>query len=308
MDFELFGIKLYTPKFDFIIETLSKNQVIFPNKYMKYFVLISLALGLRFIYKKSKSLFYSLFYNIRLRLSFNKPIKEKNKWIVILGFGDNINSVTIAKYFANRGYNLLLLVDYNVSKVRKEYNLNEIQEINKLTHVNILEYDYQSFVDAKDFDLENGLIDYVVDTSVLRIYNDDLTTNDKNNHLDSVFYTDAISSWLNKYSKIMDRLRLYFNIRDILDPVRIFMFNYPDKSEEVNHKMFYDIRKALYLNYQEVYKGAVFFATIKFNNEFKGYYISDKKLKCMESVNIGNKEEFILISSGGEDIGELNFL
>lgn len=308
-EIELFGIKISYPKFDFVIEALNK-QHLFPHKYMKYFIILCIFLGLRSLLKRMKNIILAIMYNIRLKFSYNSPIKANNRWIVILGFGDNINSVPIAKHFAKRGYNLLLLVDENVSKVRKQYNLNEIQEINKLTHVNIIEYDYDNFISAKDFDLENGLIEYVIDTSVLRLYNDDLSQSDKENHLDSVFYNDAISHWTNKYSKMLDRLRLYFNIRDSRAPLRIFLFNYPDKAEEVNHKIFYDIRKALYLNYQEVYKGAILFATIKFHNEFKGYYFSEKQLKCLEMLKISNKENslFIDTNTSTEEITELNFI
>lgn len=311
MELELFGVKLYTPKFDFIFECFNKQKQL-PHKYMKYFIFFSVILGMKFLFKHSKNILNYIVNNIKLKLYFNFPIKEKNRWVVILGFGDNLNSVTLAKYFGSRHYNLLLLVDNNVLKVRKQYNLNQIQEINKLNHVNILEYDYESFIKADDFDLESGLIEYIIDTSVLRLYNADLSKEDKESHLKSIFYNEAISTWLEKYSKVMDRLRLYFNIRDVLEPLRIFIFNYPDKSEEVNHKIFYDIRKALYMNYQEVYKGSVFFCSVKFNNEFKGYYISEKKLKCLEMIHAGNKEDCLFKSgsqsNSDDNIIELNFL
>eukprot|EP00340_Litonotus_pictus_P000536 CAMPEP_0170518694 /NCGR_PEP_ID=MMETSP0209-20121228/4323_1 /TAXON_ID=665100 ORGANISM="Litonotus pictus, Strain P1" /NCGR_SAMPLE_ID=MMETSP0209 /ASSEMBLY_ACC=CAM_ASM_000301 /LENGTH=167 /DNA_ID=CAMNT_0010804341 /DNA_START=420 /DNA_END=922 /DNA_ORIENTATION=- len=161
---------------------------------------------------------------------------------------------------------------------------------------------------AKDFDLENGLIDYILDTSVLRIYNQDLTLSDKVNHLDSVFYNEAMGNWFKKYSQIMDRLRLYFNIRNSTTPVNIYLFDYPDKSEEVNHKVFFDLRKALYLNYQEIYKEAVFLGIVKFNNEFKGYYITDVKMKSLEGVNKHNKDDSQYKQSTKEEFLELNFL
>ena len=106
----------------------------------------------------------------------------------------------------------------------------------------------------------------------------------------------------------MEKLRLNFHIRDCDHPMRIFIFNYPDKCEEINHKMFYDLRKSLYMNYQDVFKHSLFFATIKFNNEFKGYYLNEKQLKSLEIVNSNNKESCLYGKSLGENNFEINYL
>lgn len=241
--------------------------------------------------------------------SFTLPAKiSKNlkKWVVVLGFGDNINSVTISKYFANKGYNLLLLADNNVLKVRKEYNLNEIQEITKLSNIEILEFDYTTFSTFNDFELD-GLISYVFDTSVLRLYNNDLSENDKKNHLNSLFSNDAISSWLNTYMKMFDILKKYFDI-ELSNITKFFCFNYPDKGEEVNHKLFFDLRRALYGNYQEVYKSNFIFTSIIFVNEFRGTYISERNLNLLEILNTKNKT-YICNSISDDSTGmELSFI
>ena len=170
MEVELFGFKIHSPKFDFIIESFNGQEFLFPNKYMKYFIILSTLLGIKFICSKLKSIILKILLNIRIKFTLNKQIKENNRWVVIFGLGDNINSITLAKYFGNRGFNLLFLLDKNIHTVRKEYDLSKIQELNKLP-VKIIEYEYEEFL--KSSGKLDGLIDYIFDTSVLRVYNND---------------------------------------------------------------------------------------------------------------------------------------
>ena len=306
MELDLFGIKLQTPRYDYYISLFGSNTLLLPHKYMKIIAFLFLIAGLSYT-KRYLSFLISRFYIYYRTFTLPSKISSKSKqWVVILGFGDNINSVTIAKYFANKGYNLLLLADINVLKVRKEYNLNEIQEITKLTDVEIVEFDYTTFSSFNEFEL-NGLISYVFDTSVLRLYNNDLSESDKKNHLSSLFNNDAISSWLNTYMKIFDILKNYFNV-ELSNVIKFFCFNYPDKSEEVNHKLFFDIRRALYGNYQEIYKSNFIFANIVFVNEFRGTYISERSLNLLEVLDSKNKS-YICNKISDDSTGmELSFI
>lgn len=281
LNFDMLGLNIAHPRFDFLVKILNSREVHFPHSYMKYFVFFSIVLGLKYLTK---------FLLDRLQATKNivksiipAPKIESNRWVAILGFGDNEVSITLAKYFSKRGYNLLLLVSSKVLKVRNEYNLNEIQEIDKLTHIKILEYDYDGFIAANDFELsESGLIEYIFDTSVLRLYNEDLSLEDKESHLNCFFFNDAISVWTKKFMSILDKLKLYFCIKSELHPVKIYIFNYPDKNDEVNHKIFYEFRKSMYLQYQEIFKNSVVFNAIKYHNEFKGQYLKDSQLKSLE--------------------------
>lgn len=287
MELELFGIKVQTPRFDYYLNLFGYNTILLPHKYMKFIAFLFLIAGMNYVKRFLSYIFTRIYLMHRSFTLPSKISKNLKRWVVVLGFGDNINSVTISKYFANKGYNLLLLADNNVLKVRKEYNLNEIQEITKLSNIEILEFDYTTFSTYNDFELD-GLISYVFDTSVLRLYNNDLSENDKKNHLSSLFSNDAISLWLNTYMKMFDILKKYFDI-ELSNITKFFCFNYPDKGEEVNHKLFFDLRKALYGNYQEVYKSNFIFTSIIFVNEFRGTYISERNLNLLEILNTNNK-------------------
>lgn len=289
----ILGNYVYYPKLNFIIKLINNKEINLPHFYMKYVVLFGMLLALKLFVRYSCRLLKILKNNLKLTLPL-KPVGSNNKWTVILGFGDNENSVTIAKYFASRGFNLLMLISPQVLKVRKEYNLNEIQKIDSLTNVKLLEYDYESFITAYDFDIgEFGVIEYVFDTSVLRLYNNELTKEEKSTHLNSFFYNDSICKWTNIYMAVMDKLKLYFSIRSELNPVKIFMFNYPDKNDEVNHKMFYEFRKSIYIQYQEIFKKTVVFNIIKYFNEFRGYYIKNSQLKSLEILKFNNNDSEI---------------
>lgn len=284
----ILGTKIYYPKLDFLIKLLNNKEYIIPHYYMKYLVLFGFILAIKVILKYSYKIAKTIKNKIKVTLPLEN-INSTNKWVVILGFGDNENSVTLAKYFASRGYNLLLLISPEVLKVRKEYNLNEIQKIDSLTNVKLLEYNYEGFISAYDFDIgELGVIEYVFDTSVLRLYNNMLSKEEKKTHLNSFFYNDSICKWTNTYMAIMDKLKLYFSIRSELNPVKIFMFNYPDKNDEVNHKMFYEFRKSIFIQYQEIFKNTVVFNIIRYYNEFRGYYIKDSQLKSLEIIKFEN--------------------
>lgn len=281
LSFDLLGLKVAHPRFDFLLKFLNSREIQLPHSYMKYFVFFSIVLGLKYLTKFLLDRFQAT-KNI-VKSIMPSPTVASNRWVAILGFGDNEVSITLAKYFSKRGYNLLLLVSSKVLKVRNEYNLNEIQEIDKLTHIKILEYDYDGFSAASDFELsESGLIEYIFDTSVLRLYNEDLSSEDKESHLNCFFFNDAVSMWTKKYMTILDKLKLYFCIKSDLHPVKIFVFNYPDKNDEVNHKIFYEFRKSLYMQYQEIFKNSVVFNVIKYHNEFKGQYLKDSQLKSLE--------------------------
>ncbi len=283
---DLLGLNIKYPHFDIIFKLLNNKEYFLGHNFTKFFFLLGTLLASKFLIKLMIDKYSSLKNILKVLLPLDKV--DNNKWITILGFGDNEVSVTIAKYFASRGYNLLLLICPKVLKVRREYNLNQIQQIDQLSHVKIIEYDYDSFISSSDFSLENGQIEYLFDTTVLRIYNEDLDKEDISNHLNSFFFNKAISTWTMSFLAIYDKLRVYFYVKSEIHPIKVFLFTYPDKNDEVNHKIFYEFRKTIYKQYQEIYKNTLVFNIIKYMNEFKGYYIKDSQLKRLEVVKFPN--------------------
>lgn len=292
-EFNFAGLSIQYPHFDVLFKFLNNKEYFISHNFSKFFFLLGSILAVKFLVKFMAER-VSYVKNL-IKICFPLEKVNENKWICVIGFGDNETSVTISKYFANRGYNLLLLISNKVLKVRKEYNLNQIQQIDQLTHVKILEYDYETFVNSKDFNLNNGLIDYVFDTSVLRLHNEDLTEEDKNSHLESIFFNNAVNNTNNLFMSMLDKLRNHFTVKSEINPMKLFMFNYPDKNDEVNHKIFFEFRKSIYKQYQEIYKDTLVFNTIKFLNEFKGHYIKDSQLKQLEVLRykgLGNEINF----------------
>lgn len=285
-------IQLSFSNINFYIKTFNNKELHIKDFWMKYFILLSSLLLIRYVLKLLKKFSFFTKNKIKTILPL-EPIKP-NKWITILGFGDNEVSITISKYFANRGYNLLLLVCPKILKVRKEYNLNQIQELDKFLNIKILEYDYETFIKSEDFTLDDGKgeVEFIFDTSVLRLYCDEISNNDKITHVNSFYYNQTLSNWVNQYMSILDKIKTYFLIKSEIHPIKLYQFHYPDKDDEVNHKLFFEIRKSIYKQYEDIYKKTLLFNVIKYYNEFKGYYLKESQLKNLEIINIeGNGYE-----------------
>ena len=234
------------PRFDFLLKLSNGSSLMFKDYYMKYVVLFSLLYSLRLIYK---ALNHFRYYYSKFLLKISPVKANKNNYIVILGFGDNYISSKLVEYFGKLGYKFILVCEKKIQEVRKKYMLNNLENIGEYDNL-ISDFTYEGImVDGsleKVFVSENSesvKIDYIFDTSVLRIYSENLTDEEAKEH-HSFYFNEQISAKLKKIMQILDILKVFFNKETVM-----FVFDYIDKEDEVNHKLFYDLKNKLYQNY-----------------------------------------------------------
>lgn len=308
----IYGLDIIYPSLDVYIGISDNYKFCLSDSYLKYFVLFSCVLGIIKVYNLLGSLLRYFRRNVLLRFFLNRVLPSKSdEWACIVGYGDNEASVSLAKYYSKRGYNLLLLSNTRVKALRKTYDLNKIQEVPSRSDIKMYEFSYEEFIEkcyfaeldsnAKENELEASAFDtmkikFVFDCSVLRLYNEDLNKEDKAKHLESFFFNNAVCDSTKVFMDVFDQLKRFY-----CKSFTFFIFDYPDKGDEMNHKLFYSFRLGLFSRYREIFNERARFFRVRFLNEFNGRYLTKLQARILEE-----ESEFDFDSNGCTK--EFNFL
>lgn len=298
--YNLFGYNYLTiPRFDFMLKLESGTTLHLSNTYMKYFAIFCLVAGISSLYQIYKR---SYFYFSKFSAYFSNQKVNKSNYVIILGFGDSEASIKFTKYFSDLGYKLLVLNNKKIIDHRIEHDLNKAQEIDKLKG-QIIQMNYEEFLEYKDIDdiflnkkIENsnndkGKIEFIFDCSILRVFTLYNQTVDKEIIAkNQIFYSEELTNIMKSYFLLFDLIKFNF------ENTKIFLLDYVDKEDDVNHKLMTDLKFSLFKNYLEIYKDTIFTVKrIKLNNIHGRKIINDKDLKNIHKFAHVKEQEFTFI-------------
>jgi hypothetical protein len=278
--YELFGYNyLILPRFDFMFKTESGSSYFLRDSYMKYFALFCFACGISILWRglgKLRQL------SQKLVSKFNKPKVNKTHFIIILGFGDTMDSIGITKYFSELGYHVLALNNKKILDFRRQHDMNKIQEIDTLKG-ELIEMTYEDLWNADLDFLGDKLIDYIFDCSVFRVFTDN------KEHKEEVYYRQEIQYTLNHYYNMIDILKPCFN------QTKIYLMEYIEKEDDVNNKLLFDLKYSLISNYADIYKEKIFnLKKVKLLNIIKTNKLSDENIEKLYLYSNMKDIEFTL--------------
>jgi hypothetical protein len=234
------------------------------DSYMKYFALFCLACGFSTLCKFFNNIGP---YSRKIFAKFNKPQVNTSHYIIILGFGDTMASIGITKYFSELGYHIVALNNNKILNFRKQHDMNKVQEIDDLKG-DLIEMTYEELSNANITFLGNKKIDYIFDCSIFRVFTDNKI------HTEEIYYREEIQNTLDHYYNLIDLLKPYFN------QTKIYLMEYLEKEDDVNHKLLFDLKYSLISNYAEIYKEKIYFSKkVKLTNIIRSNQLSEKNIE-----------------------------
>jgi hypothetical protein len=265
--YSIFGYNfVVVPKFDFMIKLESGTSYFLHDRYMKYFALFCLFCGV--------SMLWRIIYKLKpltnkLLAYFTKPTVRKGNFVVILGFGDTHASIKLTRYFAGLGYNILALNNKKILTSRRVHNLNKVEHLDTLPS-RLEEHTYEELFGLNLDFLTGKNIEFVFDCSIFRVIMDvPEEKNDKN----AIFFRNDIQATLNDYYTILDMLKSYFL------NAKIFLMEYEDKEDDVNHKLVFDLKYSMISNYATIYKEKIYYLKkVKLYNILKPHLFKESNI------------------------------
>ena len=237
---------LIIPRFDIMFKMESGTSYFLKDRYMKYFALFCLFCGISAIRNIINKIGP---FSRKLLARIIKPNFNPNNYIIILGFGDTVASITLIKYFSNKGYNILALNNQRILEFRKNHNMNKIEELDRLPNI-LIEMTYEELSTSDLNFLNDKKIEFIFDCSIFRVFNQLNNQNTSNN--EKIYFRDEIQFTLNDYYNMIDTLKPYF------ENTKIFLMEYKEKDDDVNHRLLFDLKYTLISNYARIYQEKIF--------------------------------------------------
>jgi hypothetical protein len=259
---------IIVPKFDFMLKLESGSSYFLKDRYMKYIALFCLICGV--------NVFWKMLFRIKplvnkLIASISKPKVTEGNFVVILGFGDTNASIKLTRYFSRLGYDILALNNKKILSARREHNLNKAEHLDTLPS-QLIEHTYEELFSSNLDFLKDKKIEFVFDCSIFRVFTD--VSNTSLHHDDAIFFKDEIQLALNDYFALLDLLKNYFF------RVKIFLLDYVDKVDDVNHHCVFDMKYAMLSNYELIYRDKIYnLKKIKLYNILKPNLFKESDIK-----------------------------
>lgn len=279
--YQLFGYNyIILPNLDIMLRLRSGKNFFINDKYVRWFALFCFLSGVRLIYTICNNLPKKILQikNFIKNFLYSLPAPGVNKYVVIFGYGDSDAGLSILKFFSKKGYNFLLINYKKILNLRQTHELENMEEIDKLNN-KIKQINYENFIEEFDNLIKNDeiFIDYIFDCSIFRVITEFQpfdSVQDQSNNSSSclekenlIFHTNQITSSLHQFISIFEILKMR------IVHFKVFSLEYLSKSDDVNHKLLFDMKYSVIEIFLKIYKSLVkpekicYFRKIKIGNQ-----------------------------------------
>jgi hypothetical protein len=255
---------LILPNLDVMLRLESGRNIFIKDKYLRWFALFCFLSGIRSIYTMSFNLpeyflkIKNFVKNFVKKFFHSLPAAGMNQYVVIFGFGDSEAGLSILKYFSKLGYNFLLMNNRKLLNFRQTHNLDKIEEIDELPN-KIVKISYEDFKEefnnlTKDQEI---FVEYIFDCSIFRViteinpYDPVVENNSYSEEENSIFHRNQITSALEQFISIFEMLKMR------MIQFKIFSVEFLSKSDDVNHKLLFDLKYSVMENFLKIYRSLV---------------------------------------------------